>query len=67
LAKYIEAYNLRKQSDQIMTDLGVDKGMGLGMGEGRGMGHGFGQDKHDGQTPSAKTGTTATSATVSAE
>jgi hypothetical protein len=45
-AKYVEAYNLRKQAGVIMKDLGLEgqehgmmMGKGKGMGRGMGMGH----------------------------
>jgi len=51
--KLVEAHNLRQQADQIMTDLGIEKGIGegqgfgfgMGRGEGRGMGHGLGNGR----------------------
>lgn len=67
-AKFVEAYNLRQQADEIMTELGLENGpgenrgfgMGMGRGEGRGQGHGLGngQGMHFGQQPSADTSTT---------
>ncbi len=38
-SKYVQAYNLMKQADSIMNDLGLKQGMGPGMGRpGMGMG-----------------------------
>lgn len=33
--KLVEAHNLRKQADSIMTELGIEKGAGQGMGFGK--------------------------------
>lgn len=35
-SRFVEAHNLREQSDTIMTELGVTKGEGRGMGMGMG-------------------------------
>ncbi|MFA6995017.1 MAG: hypothetical protein WC249_01245 [Patescibacteria group bacterium] len=39
-SQYVQAYNLRLQADQIMTNLGLGKGEGLGLGLGKGEGNG---------------------------
>ena len=43
--KLVEAYNLEKQLNTKLTELGLDKGNGKGMGLGMGMGMGMGQWK----------------------
>lgn len=40
-SRYVEAHNLRQQSDTIMTELGLTKGEGRGEGMGMGMGGHF--------------------------
>lgn len=39
-SQYVQAYNLRLQADQIMTNLGLGKGEGLGLGLGKGESNG---------------------------